>query len=347
MLYVTTRIKQDAFTANRALAENRGPEGGFFLPMRMPKFDASQIMELGNKSFSQNMADIVNLLFGSELDSWGMEFAVGRYPVKLVRLSARELVAETWHNPLWRFERLAIGVEKAIRQSDQVSSQPSDWLMIASRIAVLFGVFGELIHDGAVSAEKTMDVAVPSGNFSAVMAAWYAREWGLPIGTIVICCNENGGIWNLLNKGEIRTDAVSVRTDTPACDYTVPTDLERLICAALGQAEVLRFCETCRKGGVYYLEKPQTERLRRGVQVSVVGGSRMESTIGNLYRTIGYITDPYTALVYSGLADYRARTGESRPALILSDESPAHSLGVVSRCLGLTPAELKKRIDKS
>lgn len=346
MLYVTTRIKQDAFTAHRALAENRGPEGGFYLPMRMPKYDAAQIAALGEKTFSQNMAEMINLLFGTELDSWGLEFAIGRYPVKLVRLSAREMVAETWHNPIWRFERLAMGVEKAIRQSDQISQQPTDWLMIASRIAVLFGVFGELMCGGDVSADKPLDVAVPSGNFSAVMAAWYAREWGLPIGTILVCCNENGGVWNLLNKGEIRTDAVAAHTDTPACDYTVPTDLERLICATLGQAEALRFCEVCRRGGVYYLEKNQTERLQKGIQVSVVGSSRMESTIANLHRTIGYNADPYTALVYSGLADYRARSGGSGAALILSDESPAHSLDVVSRCLGMTTAELKKQIEK-
>lgn len=347
MLYVTTRIKQDAFTANRAMAENRGPEGGFFLPMRMPVYDAQQILALGEKSFSQNVADVINLLFNTELDGWAVEFGIGRYPVKLVTLDSRTTVAETWHNPAWRFERLANGIEKAIRQSDQINKTPADWLMIASRIAVLFGIFGELIHSGAVTVETPVDVAVPSGSFSGVMAAWYAREWGLPIGNIVVCCNENGGVWNLLNKGEIRTDAVAVKTATPDCDYTVPTDLERLIYGTLGQEETLRFCGVCRRGGIYYLDPQQTKLLRRGMNVSVVSQRRMESTIPNLYRTSGYIADPYTAQVYSGLIDYRSGTGEGRSALIWSDESPAFSFGMIARCMGMTPAELKKRINKA
>lgn len=347
MLYVTTRIERDAFTAHRSLAENRGPGGGFFLPMRMPKLDRQQILALGEKTFSQNVADVVNLLFNTELDGWAVEFGIGRYPVKLVNLSSRVSVAETWHNPSWRFERLARGIEKAVRQSDQVRETPSDWLMIASRIAVLFGIFGELIHSGTITPEKPMDVAVPSGNFSAAMAAWHARDWGLPIGNIVCVCNENAGVWNLLHKGELRTDAVAVPTGTPGCDYAVPEDLERLVFSTLGVQENLRFVETCRRGGTYYLEKHQVDQLRDRIWVSVVSEKRMESTISTLYQNCGYISDPYTALVYSGLMDYRARSGESRPALILSDESPAFSLNLIAGVMGISAAELKKRINKA
>lgn len=347
MLYVTTRIEEDAFTANRSLAENRGPGGGFFVPMRLPVLDRQQILQLGEKPFSQNVADVINLLFNRSLDGWGVEFGIGRYPVKLVRLNSRITVAETWHNPSWRFERLAMGVEKAVRQSDQIRQTPSDWLMIASRIAVLFGIFGDLINSGTVSPDAPMDVAVPSGDFSAVMAAWYARQWGLPIGNIAVACNENAACWNLLHKGELRTDAVAVKTSTPGCDYAVPTDLERLIFGTLGLGENLRFVECCRKGQPYYLEEHQLAQLRKGIFVSVVSGKRMESTIPNLFGTCGYIADPYTALACCGLTDYRARTGEGRQALILSEESPAFSLELISGSMGIRPAELKKRINNS
>lgn len=347
MLYVTTRIQGDAFTANRCLNESRGPEGGFFLPMQMPKFDESQIRELGQRSFAANVAGIINLLFNTELDSWAVEFAIGRYPVKLVNVSGRAIIGETWHNPLWRFDRLVKGVEKAIRQSDQINQVPSDWLVIASRIAVLFGIFGEMLRDGMLSMDGPIDVAVASGNFSGVMAAWYAREWGLPIANIVCCCNENAAPWNLLHKGELRTDAAAVRTDTPACDYAVPTDLERLIFHTLGFHETLRYVETCRRGGNYYLERYQSDQLRKGIQVSVVSARRMESTIANLNMTSGYLADPYTALIYSGLIDYRSRTGAMQPALIISDESPVFSVKLIARCLDVTPEEIQERINKA
>ena len=346
MLYVTTRTKDDVFTSNRALSESRGPDGGFFVPMRLQAMDANTLEELSKKTFSSNVAEIVNYLFNTKLDGWGIEFAIGRYPVKIVRVGSRTLVAETWHNPMWKFERLARGVEKAIRQSDQISRIPTDWLMIGARIAVLFGVFGDLLRDGCPEKDGVVDIAVPCGNFSAPMAAWYARKMGLPIGNIIVCCNENSGAWNLLHKGEIRTDAAEAATETPLCDYAVPPDLERLISASLGSEAALRFSQICRKGGSFYLEPEEQELLRRGIYASVVSQKRMENTLCNRFSTHGYICDPYTALCFSGVSDYRAATGEGRQVLILSEYAPVHFLEQIARYMGISEKELKEKLDQ-
>ena len=347
MMYVTTRSAEETYTSSKPLSDSRATDGGFFVPIRMPRFERAEIKALADKSFSQNVAEILNLLFQTQLDSWAVEFGIGRHPVRLVPVSGRAILAETWHNPSWRFERLAKSVEKTIRQSDQISQIPSDWLMIASRIAVLFGVFGELMSRGEAGLDAPMDIAVPVGNFSGPMAAWYARQWGLPIGNILCCCNENPGCWNFIHKGEIRCDASVTDTTTPACDKAVPEDLERLISGTLGYRETKRFLYNCTEGGLYYLEEQQHQRLREGIYASVVGRQRLEWAVLNLYKTDGYISDPYTALAYSGLMDYRAATGETRKALILSEESPVYSLPYLGKCMGLPPEELKKRLDKS
>lgn len=346
MLYVTTRIQSDAFTAHRALMENRGPEGGLFLPMRMPEWTPDQICALGEKPFGQNVADVMNLLFHTDLDSWAVEFSIGRYPVRTVSLSSKVTVAEMWHNPDWQFARLARNLTKAVLKTEQ-AQEPSDWMMIAARIGVLFGVYGELLHAGQLKPGASFDVVVPGGDFSAPMAAFYARQWGLPVGNIVICCNENSALWGLLHQGELRTDAVAVRTGLPKCDHTVPADLERLIYGVLGAAEAKRFCDTCRVGGNYYLQPVQLNKLRQGISVCVISQQRTESMISGIHKNNGYIADPYTALAYSGLMDYRSITGENRPALILSEESPAFSMGMISDSLGISRRELKARINKS
>lgn len=345
MLYVTTRIGQDAFTSARALAENRGPEGGFYVPIHVPMFSAQQIEGLADRSFSQNAAEILNLLFATRLDGWAVEFAIGRYPVQMTSISSKILVAETWHNPTGKFERLVSGMEKAIRQSDQIREKPSNWLMIAARIAILFGIYGQLLEAGALTGDRKLDIAVPAGELSAVMAAWYARSWGLPIGTIVCCCNENNGLWNLLHKGELRTDVPALKTDTPACDTTVPQDLERLIYAALGPEETLRFLDCCRCGSTYCLSQEQMEILCGGLHVSVVGGKRVASTVPNLYKTTGILADPYTALAYSGLVDYRASSFENRMALILAEESPVFSLQFLAQCMNLSLSQIKQLLN--
>ena len=345
MLYVTTRSRLDTYTAARALSEDRGPDGGFFVPMSLPCFDKREIRKIGEKSFSKNVAEIVNIFFSTRLDSWDIEFAIGRYPVKTVVIGSRELVAELWHNPVWKFERLVRGIEKAILQSDDVRPVPSDWLMIASGIAVLFGVFGELMAAGKVPEGETIDVAVPSGNFSLTMAAWYAKQMGLPVSTILCCCNDNNGPWKLLHKGEIRTDAVGIQTATPNCDEVVPADLERLIFANLGVKYAVEFQRICDQQGNFYLEAEQQKKLRDCIYVPVTGHRRLESAVKSLYNSCGYPADAYTALCYSGVLDYRSVTGEGRQVLILSEESPTYTLPFLAKCLSIDPVELRNRIN--
>lgn len=345
MLYVTTRVKNDTFTAFHALNEDRGPEDGFFAPLRLNRFSDREIKVMGEKSFALNVAEIVNLLFGTRLDSWAIEFAIGRYPVKLTNVGNRTMVAETWHNPAWRFERLARGIEKAIRQSDDICAVPTDWLMTGSRIAVLFGIFGDLMKSGTASEDAPIDVVVPTGDFSAPMACWYARQMGLPIHNVLCCCNENGGAWSLIHKGELRTDATLIQTETPLCDHVFPAGLERLIFGTLGIEETVEFTEVCRKGGNYYLEPHQLQALRSGIYAAVVSRRQMESAVSSLWSSTGYLADPYTALCVGGIGSYRSKSGESRTALVISEESPTHYLPLLARCLGTTAAELKKAID--
>jgi len=345
VLYVTTRIGEDAFTTHRALSENRGPEGGFFVPMRFPVIEENHIAALAERSFSENVAVILNLFFGTDLDGRSVELAIGKNPVKMVALNGRICVAKAWHNPAGRFERMVHGMEKSIRQSDQINKRPSDWMMIAARMAVLFACFGELLQSGALMVGQRLDVALPSGDLSALMAVWYARKSGLPVGKIVCCCNENNGLWNLFHKGELRTDALALSTHTPNCDFVIPAGLERLIFSTLGREETLRFCESMRTGDIYAPDSEALERLREGIHVSVLSGKRMASTIPNLYRTTGFLPDPYTSLAYSGLVDYRASAGVSGPALIISEESPLFSLQFVAQCMDVTPAQLKLLLD--
>lgn len=344
MLYVTTRSNQDVYTTNRALTESRAPDGGLYLPFRMPRFTREEILALAEKPFRQRMADILNLLFRARITGWDIDFCVGRYPVRLKPMTHRITIGESWHNPGWTYQWMANRLTGHLQGESEPDEEAGDWPQIGIRIAVLFGIFGELVKNGDVNISETVDVAVAGGDLSGAMAAWYARSWGLPIGTIVICTNENAFLWELLHRGELKTGSVAVKTSTPLCDRVLPRDLERLLWAAGGPLEVSRYLSACRTGGLYKPGDGILEPLRRGIYVSVVGDKRMQSAIPNLFRTNGYVAGPYTALCHSGLQDYRARTGESRPALVLSERSPGCDEKVVAAAMGITVEELKERI---
>lgn len=324
MLYVTTRNKFDTYTAHRTLQADRGPDGGLYLPFRIPKLDREELQALRCQSFCQRLASILNLFFGAQLTAWDVELCGGKNPSALVPMSHRILVAEMWRNHDLDYARLESRLAARICGSEDIGHKPASWVGIAIRITMLFGIFAEL-PDG------TVDIAVSAGDFSAPMAAWYAREMGLPVGNI-ICSHDDASVWNLLHQGEVRTDS------------TLPENLERLINATLGVEENLRFCEAC-DNKLLYTPLPGTlETLRRGMYATVISRDRLVGLIPSTYRMAGYIMGPGTAMAYGGLQDYRAKTGENRLALVMSDRSPALDSKMVAACMEMTEQQLRQQL---
>ena len=335
MLYITTRSNHDAYTAYRTLGQGRGPDGGLFVPFQMPRLDREQIFELREKSFSQNVADILNLFFNARLDSWDVDFCIGRYPAKLVPMSHRIMVAETWHNPDYDFSRVVRNISSRIRGNEDKNGYSTNWAWITTRIATLFALFGELCKLNVCDPDTLIDVALPSGDFAGPMAVWYAREMGLPVGNIICSCDENDAAWDVIHQGELY----------PNERMNIPSDLERLIYANLGRREAKNFAATMEAWKPYKLEDEQRKKLRNGMFIAVISYERRESIINNVYRTSTYILDPGSAMAYGGLQDYRSGADNTRPALILTERGPICSADTVAKAMNISVEVLKERLN--
>lgn len=330
MLYVTTRNKHDAYTAHRTLLADRAPDGGLYLPFRMVTLDRQQVLALADKSFGQCVAETLNCFFSCRLTGWDVEFCIGRYPVKTVDISHRIVVAQTWHNQTLDY----VWAERSLAQKicgDVVCDKPSAWLRIAIRVALLTGIFSELIRQKIADPEHPVDVAVPAGDFSVPMSVWYARKMGLPIANIICGCDDNSAAWDLLHLGTVKIDG------------NMPPHLEQLVCETLGHNEACRFSDIRRSGGAYSLLPVDAEKLRSGLFAAVISKERISSVISSVHRTNSYILGPNAALGYGGLLDFRAKTGENRPALLLAERSPVCDGDFVAGALGITEAELKEK----
>ena len=331
MLYITTRNNRDAYTAPRALAENRGPDGGMYLPFRAPFFTFEDLEAMALQSFGQTVAKTMNLLLGTSLTAWDIEFAAGRAPVRMRQLPHQIIVAELWHNPREEYAGLERSLSSLVRQGE-----PQGWVRLAIRAAVLCGIYGQLRRQGIPGAE----LVLLAGDFAGSMAAWYARQWGLGIGSIVSVCNENRELWNLLTHGQLRTDAVCVNTPVPQADVAVPEELERLVYEGGGASEVQRFLDICRRGGVYCPDDAVMARMSRGMKVSVVSTHRIYDTIPGAYRTHSYLLSSEGALVYGGLLDFRAKSHVTSWAVMLEDRSPMLEKQMIAQLLDVPESEL-------
>lgn len=333
MLYATTRNDNDAFTAYRTLAEGRGPDNGLYVPLRLPKLSHEELLNLKGKSFGQNLADILNLFFGARLDGWDVDFCIGKYPTKMVSMSHRILVAETWHNPDYDFSRMVHNLSSRILSNQDTDTGSTNWAWITVRIATLFALLGELQRVNLVNFDHPIDIALPSGDFAGPMAVWYAREMGLPIGNIICSCDDGDGSWDLLHQGTLQPSSA------------IPSDLERLIYETLGKEEARRYIDKIENGRPYSLSETKLKELNKGIFVAVISTKRRENIIRSVYQTSTYILDPGSAMAYGGLQDYRSSAGEARPALILTERGPICSADTVAEAIHISVEELKDRLN--
>lgn len=331
MLYVTTRSDRDVFTAQRVLRENRGPDGGFYVPFRMSGFSKEELEEMAARPFPQRLAEVLNRLFQTRLTAWDVEFAIGRWPVQLKALDSRIWVGECWHNPEGAYTRL----ERNLGTLLTGTGEPlGSWV----RIAIGVAIFGSLSLETQKRGVAYIDFAMPSGTLALPISAWYARTWGFPVGNIILCCREQKNLWDLLSHGQMRTDTLGLSLES----IPVPPELERLLWACGGREEVERFLTACRQGGFYCPLDGTLRKLRQGLYASVVSSSRVMETIPAVYRTHRYPVSQNTALAYAGLLDYRARTGETGIAMVLAEDSPALEAETIGPMLGMTAKSLKE-----
>lgn len=310
MLYITTRSGREAFTPAWPLKSARASDGGMFLPFG--GFQAEEFTQPG-ASFADLTAAVLGRFFRKELRAEQIEEAVGSCPIDLSPLGQRVLVAQLWHNPAGEYRFLEsrllelLGAERKTRDG---------WPGMAVRVAVLLFILGNLKDQGL----EQPDISGLCADFGWIAAARYVRSWGADIRNIVCVCNENQSLWELVTHGQLRTDTVALSTGLPEADQAVPAQLERLIQECGGAPEVTAFLDAKMRGGVYCPEAETLEKMRRGMEVSVVSSRRVEDIIRGVWRTNGYQMAPATALAYGGLLDYRAKTGMFGPAVVLAEK---------------------------
>lgn len=344
MLYASTRSKAETYTAQRTLWQDRAQDGGYFVPMKLPVFKRTEIIKLKNRTPEDNLALILNKFFRTEFSGKDVQFAIGRDYYKMVTIRQKTIMAELWHNPDGELDRIVRILTRKI-SVEQRDGEPGEWPKMAIRIGLLFAIFGELSDRGEVSTIYPIDLAVPAGDFSWPMAAWYARKMGLPIGTIICASCDSDGIRDLLHRGQIRLDGSKGTSFVPRYDCRVPAGLERLIYTLLGREEVQEFVRKLESGGIYAVNPEQKRLLSEGMYVSVNNSLRLAGVIPNAYRTFGYLMSPCAALVYTGVLDHQFITGKYSKVMMLCDYAPSRSAEAVSRSMGITTSELKKRLN--
>lgn len=328
MLYITTKDKNNVHTAHKALHNSAGTDGGYFVPFRLLTFTKEEMRAMKTKSFSQNIADVINLFFSTSLTAWDVDFTLGRNVAKIKQLPGKTYVAELWHNAGGTYHYLEKTLYNKICGFEG-ANKPSTWFSIALRIAILFALYADFAAADDFVNEQTVDLCVTAGeDITIATAVFYAKQMGLPIGKIICTCEENSSVWEFLYRGICQKKT------------TFPTAFDCLIHAALGNDGLEKYLE-CKAGdSPFAFDEECLNTIHENMYISAVGQRRVNSVIASTYSTNHYVFTTNVAMAFGGLQDYRASTGESRSAFILQDISALVECDHITKILGISKKEL-------
>lgn len=289
----------------------------------MPRLTREEIRALGNLTENAAAAKLLGLYLGERITPWDLDFSVGRRWVRQKDLDRKTVLVQSWHNPegeqgyLLRF------------LSERLGQRCGFWAQTVIQLAAAGTVLARMTAKNEVSWEEPAEFAAVSGDFSGILAGMYLMQMGFPIGKLICCCNENNSVWELVHLGQLRTDGVCVRTLIPRADVVLPLGLEQLLYCLGGEQAAKAYAQCAYMGLTYIPEEMLRRRLQRLLFVGVVSRERLGITLNGVLKNYDCLLSPYTAVAYAGAQDYRAKSGENRLCLLLSDRSP----GLDSDCL--------------
>jgi threonine synthase len=183
--------------------------------------------------------------------------------------------------------------------------------------------YAKLLKEGVIAEGEKIHVTVPTGNFGNILAAFYAKNMGLPIDKLICASNENKVLYDFFETGSYDKNREFLLTSSPSMDILISSNLERLIYRIAGNdAEKNRaFMEALSAKGVYEITPEMREQLS-----DFVGGYATEADtaamIHDLYESCGYIIDTHTAVAASVYSAYKNKSGDNTKTVIASTASP-------------------------
>lgn len=237
------------------------------------------------------------------------------------------------------FSDAEIRAELAARGYFLSSANSINWGRILPQIVYYVSAWCDLLNAGAVQPGAPVNFCVPTGNFGNILACYYAKKLGVPVGKLICASNSNDVLTDFIRTGVYDRNRPFHTTMSPSMDILVSSNLERMLFELSGgdDALVRSYMQQLAETGRYAISPEMKQKLQALFYGGFCDEASTAATIGSMYEK-GYLIDPHTAVAARVLADYRAETGDSTPAVFASTASPYKFNDNVLRAIGQTPS---------
>lgn len=183
--------------------------------------------------------------------------------------------------------------------------------------------YASLVRKGNIQAGDKINVVVPTGNFGNILAAYYAKQMGLPIRKLICASNENRVLYDFFRTGTYDRKREFILTSSPSMDILISSNLERLIYRLTGEdsAACKERMDALATGGAYTISEEMKSQLEDFYGNYCSEGETREAISATYYGS-GYVIDPHTAVAAGVYQKYLRETEDATPTVIASTASP-------------------------
>lgn len=229
----------------------------------------------------------------------------------------------------------ALALELEPKNRLLMTANSLSWARLLPHIAVFVSAYVDLLQQEAVEPGEAVNLVVPGGSFGALMAAWYARQMGVPYRKLVCACNRNKCLSDFFSNGHFDARRELAHTNTPALDVLQPGNLERLLFELSGQKgdRVAAWMEALEQEGGFQVEPDILRRLQAVFVGGFADNQGTVRTIRELYDRTDFCVDTHTAIGFNVYARYAQRSKDETKVLYASPSSPFKVVAEVTEAL--------------
>lgn len=240
---------------------------------------------------------------------------------------------------LFNDEALRAELAEANQQFSSANSMNIGRLL--PQIVYYFYAYAQMVANETIHPGDLIDFSVPTGNFGNILAGYYAKQSGLPIGKLLCASNDNRVLFDFFNSGTYDANREFQLTISPSMDILISSNFERLVYHAIDEdsAYLLEFMNDLKTKQAYFVpDKYRTNFSSFKAEFATEAETKEE--IRQIFDETGYVMDPHTAVASKSVRKAIKKGRPSRPVVIVSTASPYKFPEAVLSALGTDTSSL-------
>ena len=237
------------------------------------------------------------------------------------------------HSVIGNFDDAQNGVKKIFSDSEIAekldekgeflsSANSINWGRLVPQVVYYISAYCDMVASGDISLFEEINVCVPTGNFGNILAAYIAKNMGLPIHSFVCASNSNNVLTDFFETGSYNRNRSFYTTTSPSMDILISSNLERLLYLVCGSNTTSEYMKSLNETGSYTVSSEIKKELNRYFSGGSCNEANTAEEIKHIYNDYNYLCDTHTAVGLYCAEEFLKKIDSKRKMLAVSTASP-------------------------